>query len=96
MMDPNEMAEDRAEFTNRMAIEANTIAFLEHGVLKGGTPGDVYPNWVYEAREAIRHQNANLPWLPDLLAALEWQGGTIHEALSAVRRLVAADKARHP
>lgn len=77
---------------SRLQAEADTIAFLEAGVR--GEPG-VYPGWVYEARDAIRRQNENPPpWLPDLLAALEWQGGTVHDALTAVRRLVLADKER--
>lgn len=65
------------------------------GSLESGIRGDVttvHPNWVYEARDAIQHQNANIPWLIDLLAALGWQSGTIHDALSAVRRLVEAAK----
>jgi len=39
------------------------------------------------------------PWLPELCAALGWSGGTIHQALAAVRRLVEApgesEGARH-
>lgn len=77
----------------RIEVQAETIASLERGV-RGPVPGVVFPNWVYEARHAIRHQNDNLPWLPDLLAALGWQAGTIHEALNAVARLVAADEER--
>jgi hypothetical protein len=33
-------------------------------------------------------------WFGELLAALEWQGGTIYEALNCVRRLVAESKER--
>lgn len=29
----------------------------------------------------------NPPWLPDLLAILGWQGGTVHQAMDEVRRL---------
>lgn len=80
----------------RLQIEVDACAHLEAGVRGTGKPTDVYPDWVYEAREAIRRQNENPPpWLPDLLAALGWQGGTVHAALQAVRRLVADDKARH-
>jgi hypothetical protein len=32
--------------------------------------------------------------LPDLLAALGWQGGTIHQALAEVRRLREAERVR--
>lgn len=71
---------------------AEQIGYLERGV-HGATEG-VYPDWVYEARESIRHANASVPWLADLHAALGWQGGTIHQALQAVRRLVAAETAR--
>lgn len=75
----------------RLAVEAETIASLEAGVF--GT-GGIYPNWVYEARDAIKHQNEKIPWLPDLLRILGWQGGTVHQALSAVSRLVEAEKQR--
>ena len=79
----------------RLQIEVAAGAFLEAGVRGTGKPTDVYPDWVYEARDAIRRQNANQPpWLPDLLAVLGWQGGTVHAALRAVWRLVADDKAR--
>ncbi len=81
----------------RLQIEVDTAVFFEEGVRGTGKPTDVYPDWVYEARDAIRRQNENPPpWLPDLLAALGWQGGTVHAALRAVRRLVAADKERYP
>lgn len=80
----------------RLQIEVDACAHLEAGVRGIGKPTDVYPDWVYEAREAIRRQNANPPpWLADLLAALGWQGGTIHNALSVVRRLVAVSKGEH-
>lgn len=82
-------------YIERLQIEVDTAVFLEEGVRGTGKPTDVYPDWVYEAREAIRRQNADPPpWLPDLLAALGWQGGTVHAALTAVRRLVMADKDR--
>lgn len=83
---------DATPETERIRVQAETIANLERGVRGPDRPGDIWPNWVYEARDAIRHQNDGLPWLPDLLAALGWQGGTVHEALNAVRRLVAASK----
>jgi hypothetical protein len=75
----------------RFRIQAEMIAYHEGGVYGRGEPTDIYPDWVYEARTAIKHQNDNLPWLADLLAALGWQSGTIHTALNAVRRLVAAE-----
>lgn len=79
----------------RLQIEVDAGAHLEAGVRGTGKPTDVYPDWVYEARDAIRRQNADPPpWLPDLLAALGWQGGTVHAALTAVRRLAMADKER--
>lgn len=88
----------RGDEIERLQVQAETIASLERGVYDKLNPGeiDVQPNWVYEARTAIKHQNENLPWLPDLLAALEWDGGTVHQAINAVRRLVAADKEREP
>ncbi len=80
----------------RLQIEVDAAAHLEAGIRGTGKPTDVYPDWVYEARDAIRRQNANPPpWLPDLLAALGWQGGTIHNALNVVRRLVAVSKGEH-
>ncbi len=43
-------------------------------------------------RDRLRAENEAMtdlgpPWLPELRAALGWQGGTIHDALQAVRRL---------
>lgn len=83
---------ERAVDSLCLRAAAEMSAALEAGVR--GDIGTVYPNWVYEARDAIRHQNAGLPWLPDLLAVLGWQGGTVHEALNAVARLVQAEKDR--
>lgn len=74
-----------------IARQARDMAHLEAGVR--GQEG-CYPDWVYESREAIRHRDQNVPWLDDLLAALEWQGGTIHDALNCVRRLIEANKMR--
>lgn len=73
----------------RKEIEAEVIGRLERGVR--GEQG-IWPDWVYEARDAIRHQNKKIPWLPDLLKILGWKGGTVHQALNAVARLVEADK----
>ena len=70
---------------------AAACADMERGVRPSNSPdrpGDVWPDWVYEARSAIRHQNESIPWLRDLLDALGWQGGTVHAAMQAVRRLV--------
>ena len=57
-------------------------------------PG-VWPDWVYEARLAVKRQDDS-NCLPDLLAALEWDDGTMHQALSAVRRMVGCEKEREP
>lgn len=74
---------------------ARAIADMERGVLGDVLPTDVWPDWVYEARESIRHQRDAVPWLPDLLRILGWQGGgTVHQALRAVARLVHEDQER--
>ena len=79
----------------RTQLLAESNAYLEAGVRGTGKPTDVYPDWVYEARDAIRRQNDNPPhYLQELLAILGWQGGTYHQALRAVTRLVAAEKDR--
>ena len=71
---------------------AEVIGHLERGIR--GTPG-IYPDWVYECREALKHARENPPvWLPDLLAALGWQSGTLHDALNAVCRLAAVEQLR--
>ena len=75
----------------KLQVEAATIAHFEKGVR--GEPG-FYPDWVYEAARAIKHANENIPWLPDLLKILGWQGGTVHQAMNAVARLVEAEKVR--
>lgn len=78
----------RAEILEARRQFGQLCARLERGVR--GEPG-LWPDWVYEAAEAIRHAQ-NVPWLPDLLAALGWKGGTMHDALNAVRRLMEQDK----
>lgn len=83
---------ERAVELIRTASAAEMSGSLEAGVKGEGIETAVYPNWVYAARDAIRHENDRLPWLPDLLKALGWESGTIHDALSAVRRLVEVDK----
>lgn len=70
--------------TLRLQIEANFIARFEAAVYG---EGGVWPGWVYEARTAIKHQNVSLSWLPDLLKAMGWQAGTIHQALNAIWRV---------
>lgn len=77
---------------NETKITARVIANLEAGVRGRREPGDIWPDWVYEATRAIQHQNEQIPWLPDLLKILEWQGGTVHQALNAVSRLVDESK----
>lgn len=74
-----------------LAVGIAAGAHLEAGFR--GAHG-IYPDWVYEARNAVRHQKENIPWLSDLLRILGWQGGTVHQALNAVSRLVEADKAK--
>jgi len=93
-------ADAPAADVTRLALEKLTThvqvtAYLEAGVLGKGGPTDVYPDWVYAARDALRHQNEGIPWLPDLLRILGWQGGTVHQALQAVSRLVAASDEAH-
>lgn len=79
----------------RTQLLAESNAYLERGVRGQGLPTDIYPDWVYEARDAIRRQNENPPhYLPELLAILGWQGGTYHQALKAVQRLVEDEKDR--
>jgi hypothetical protein len=63
---------------------AKTIAHFEEAVYG---EGGVWPSWVYEARQAIKHARENIPWLDELIAALGWQGGTIYQALNCVHRL---------
>ncbi len=70
--------------------QADLIASLEAGIK--AESGGCYPDWVYSARDAIQHRDKNIPWLNDLLEALGWNGGNIHDALNAVRRLVDAQE----
>jgi hypothetical protein len=72
-----------------LLMEAACLAHLENGY--NGVSG-LYPDWVYHACSDREHREKNIPWLNDLLAALGWQGGTIHDALNCVRRLVAESK----
>lgn len=74
----------------RLTAEAKLIGYLQAGI--EGKEG-LYPDWIYEARNAIKHQNENIPWLPDLLRILGWQGGTVHQAMNAVSRMVESEKA---
>jgi hypothetical protein len=79
-----------------LQLSADRMAAIERAIRGENAPGAIWPDWVYEARAAVRHMGENPPpWLPDLLAILGWQGGTVHDALKAVRRLVEADKERN-
>lgn len=73
----------------RKEIEAEVIGRLERGIR--GEEG-IWPDWVYECRRALQHQRDNTPYLDDLLRVLGWQGGTYQQVVSAVARLVEADK----
>lgn len=86
---------DEIERSARLKLEIEIHAYLEAGVYGKGGPTDIYPDWVYEARDAIRRQNENPPhYLPELLEILGWQGGTYHQALKAVHRLVENERQR--
>ncbi len=81
----------------RLALLSDQVdvgRYLENGIRGKGNPTDIYPDWVYEARDAIKCRDENIPWLNLLLDALEWNVGTIHAALNCVKRLVAVEKER--
>lgn len=66
----------------RLKIESSLTDALDKAI--HGT-GGIWPDWVYEARDAIRRQNENPPhFLGELVNILGWQGGTIHQALIVV------------
>ncbi len=82
------VAVERALQDMRTCAQADLSASLEAGVK--GKDG-CWPDWVYSARDAIQHRDKNIPWLNELLEALGWNGGNIHQALQCVKRLVAAN-----
>lgn len=87
-------AENKRLKLARLSEQTDVSDYLERGIRGKGKPTDIYPSFVYEARDAIRCRDENIPWLNLLLDALEWKGGTIHDALNCVRRLVAVEKER--
>ena len=75
-------------------LEARIIGDLERAIR--GQDG-IWPDWVYEARAAIKRRNEDTPWLGELLDAVEWpadQTPSLQAALNIVRRMVAVLKAR--
>lgn len=50
-----------------------------------------FPPSFGDVPQYVRADLAEPPWIPTLLTALGWQGGTIHQALDEVRRLKAAE-----
>ncbi len=81
-----------SERMSTLEAEAQMCGHLEDGYR--GKPG-MYPDWVFHASKDREHREKSIPWLNDLLAALEWQGGTIHDALNAVWRIVQDAKNRN-
>lgn len=78
-----------------LTFEVTHMADIERAIRGHKTPGRAWPDWVYEARAAVKHMGENPPpWLADLHAILGWQGGTVHAALKAVQRLVAVEEER--
>lgn len=78
-----------------LTFEVNHMADIERAVCGHDAFGRVWPDWVYEARQAVNvARQANPAWLPELMTILGWQGGTVHQALNAVRRLVENEKDR--
>lgn len=70
-----------------LATVAEHNANLEAGFMADA--GGMFPDWVYHARRCRQIAESKLTWLDELLRALGWQAGTIHQALSAVARLAA-------
>lgn len=78
-----------------LTFRVNEMVAVERAIRGEDAFGSVWPDWVYEARSAVRHMGENPPpWLSDLHEILGWQGGTVHQALNAVRRLVESEKDR--
>lgn len=76
----------------KLQIQVETNALLEAGYL--ADEGGIHPDWIYAARRNRLVAEGKAEWLGELLKALEWQGGTIHQALSCVARIVQAEKDR--
>jgi hypothetical protein len=72
-----------------MMIMRRDIESADH--LERGYRGEkgVFPTWINEASRNRLVAEDGVPWLAQLHKALGWQGGTIHQALEAVSRLVA-------
>lgn len=76
-----------------LVFRVNEMASIERAVMDPPNGPACWPDWVYEARRAVRMMRSENPsWFEELLSVLGWQSGTIHQALNAVRRLVEADK----
>lgn len=76
-----------------LTFRINEMAAIERAIMDPPDKPEGWPDWVYEARRAVKMaREANPAWLPELLAILGWQGGTVHQAMNAVRRLVESEK----
>jgi len=80
---------EKALEIQKLTLEAKCIGDLERGI-RGA--GGVFPDWVYEARAAIKHRDESIPWERELLDAIGWESGTVWQAFQAIRRLVAVSK----
>ncbi len=70
-------AEDHDQTLWNRSIELN-----QHLLMRDGNP--VFK--IYSALIRVKEESTS-PILSDLLAALGWQGGTVHQALAEVRKL---------
>ena len=78
-----------------LTFRVNEMASIERAVMDPPDKPEGWPDWVYEARRAVRMMRGGKPsWLDELFVGLGWQGGTAHQALNAVRRMVEAEKER--
>jgi hypothetical protein len=77
------------EYLKILKIHVENGSHLEKGYR--ADEGGAYPDWIYEARRNRLVAEGKATFLGELTKALGWQGGTIHQVISAVQRLVAVD-----
>ena len=76
-----------------LTFRINEMDAIKRAIMDPPDNPEAWPDWVYEARRAVKMaRSANPNWLTELLAILGWQFGTVHQALNAVRRLVEAER----
>lgn len=101
----DKMLGPRRDVAADIAAAVDTAARLGEAVMRRDNAphaasdpvGEIYPAWVYEARQALTAVREGVDWQDKLRAALGWVpgNGSLYDMLNAVWRLADADRKRN-